>query len=123
MFYWSVYLTKTYIYLARRDKKGILLLGTTANCNVLPVKITDIKQLGIPHNLIEEFQRLVYDNRMLYELWIESAKDYQNLKDNLRKRGFSNLSLTEHPITRNLLNLNINTNNLPQQKIMMQKNQ
>lgn len=59
---------------------------------------------------------------MLYEPWIESAENYQDLRDRLKNRGFTRLPVSEQPITSNLMNIPLsNTGNLKQQKIMMQK--
>jgi len=82
---------KTYLYLAKRDKKGIKLLATFPG-NTNPIKVEDIGKLKLPENVKTEILNSINQNRMLYETWMESAENYQKLKENLTRRGFSNLS-------------------------------
>jgi lysylphosphatidylglycerol synthetase-like protein (DUF2156 family) len=35
---------------------------------------------------------------MLYELWVESASSYQELKERLKERGYSNLPMGFSPM-------------------------
>lgn len=37
--------------------------------------------------------QIVHENRMLYELQIETANDYEQLKQNLKDRGFTDIPM------------------------------
>jgi len=55
-----------YLYLARRDKSGI---------RILDGQITQI----------------IYDARMLWEPWVESANTFEELRASLKIRGYTNI--------------------------------
>jgi hypothetical protein len=41
--------------------------------------------------MASEIANTIHENRMLWEPWIESAKDFQDLKESLRERGYTDL--------------------------------
>lgn len=85
---------KVYLYLARRDKKGIKILTSFKYSNsYLPTRVTDLKQLNLSEDLYKSIEKEVSDNKMLYELWIQSSDSFENFKKSLYKRGYSNLPL------------------------------
>lgn len=89
---------KLYLYLGRRDRKGMMLLSTfPASSPVPPTRVTDLSKLQLPHHLTKEIQDTIHENRMEYEPWIESAKNFQDLKASLKKRGYKNLPLQQAP--------------------------
>jgi hypothetical protein len=45
--------------------------------------------------MTQEISEVVFQNRMDYELWIETADNYRALKQSLIKRGYANLALHE----------------------------
>ena len=116
---------KLYIYLARRDKKGIkTLLVTNGSC--LPTKLTDLKTLGLSWDAQAELERITHENRMHWELYVESATSYENLKQALLKRGYTNLPIADGPSirTEHLSNVSIPGDmlkTLPGQKVMMKR--
>jgi hypothetical protein len=61
-------------------------------------RIQDIKILGLPHDLESNIIQAAYDERMLWELWMESADDYKTLLEQISRRGYVNL--TPHPTVR-----------------------
>ncbi len=90
---------KTYFYLARRNKQGIKVLATLSNKNsIAAVRITDATKLGLPSDLETKIQAQMYENRMLWELWAESANNFTDLKTNLKNRGYKDLPLSANPI-------------------------
>lgn len=85
---------KVYLYLARRDKKGIKILTSFNHSDAyFPTKVTDLKQLNLSEDLYKSINKEVSENKMLYELWIQSSDSFENLKKSLYKRGYSNLPL------------------------------
>lgn len=43
----------------------------------------------------QKVQEEFYKNKMEYELWIETASSFNDLKESLSKRGYSNLPLQQ----------------------------
>lgn len=99
---------KIFLYLAKRDKTGIKAIATfTGDCP--PVKIQNIKSLGLIPELEGKFENIIYEHRMLWEPWLEGALNYQTLKKTLRDRGYQNVpthAAVKHihvlPTTKNL---------------------
>ena len=83
-----------YIYLARLDKKGIKVIsGFEYNETVYPTRVKDISKLNLNPNLTNSISKEAYDNRMNYELFVESATSFLELKSSLSSRGYSNLPM------------------------------
>lgn len=55
--------------------------------------IKDLKDLQLPDLWKREIEKIIYNNRMLYEPRIESSPSFQELKDRLRGRGYTELPL------------------------------
>ena len=84
---------KYYLYLAKRDKKGIKVLTTFPGKEFPATKINDLSTLNLPEHLEKPIEKEIYDNRMLWEPWFEGAESYNDLVDSLKKRGYRNLPL------------------------------
>jgi hypothetical protein len=79
-----------YLYLARRDKTGVKVLSIFQSNKVYPAtRVTDVESLGLPAGLQESISSAVHNDRMLWEPWVESADNYEELKKSLRERGYS----------------------------------
>lgn len=116
--------TKTlYLYLARRDKNGIRILAVVLGAEILPSRVENIDLFNLPTTWSEEIKQIVYDNRMLWELWIESADSYDLLKKSLSNRGYKNLPMSSQPefSGANYSTPQVNVNSLPRKTIMVQK--
>jgi len=81
-------MAKIYLYLARRDKKGLRLISVLDGPATPPVRLSNVKLLNLPRNMEGEVGRIVHDNRMYWEPWLESAASYEALKKSLRGRGY-----------------------------------
>jgi hypothetical protein len=85
---------KLWLYLARRDKKGLKLLAVFSNTPVIPsTRVQDIKSLRLSQELENDLAKTIYEQRMLWEPWLESADSYESLKAALKTRGYSNLPM------------------------------
>ena len=78
------------MYLARRDKKGVKILNVFWG-DVPPTRVKDIKALNLPSHLERQVIKRVHKERMLWELWIDSAEDFTELRESLKRRGYKNL--------------------------------
>lgn len=95
---------KLFLYMAKRDKKGTRVL-TVFDCEdyttVPATRIQDLSTLNLPKHLESEIQKTLYQNRLLWEPWAETAENYTALKTSLQSRGYVNLSIYAnalHPI-------------------------
>ena len=89
---------KIYLYLGRRDKKGAAILAILHGPPVPPSRVPDVARLGLPRDLTARLQQSIYEERMYWEPWIESADTYGDLVESLRKRGYTNVPV--NPIIR-----------------------
>jgi len=86
---------KLYLYLARRDKKGIRVLSViSGNDYFPPTRVKSIEELGLPDKMESIISKEVLENKMLWELWIEGAENYIALRNALKKRRYKNLPLS-----------------------------
>lgn len=109
-----------YIYLARLDKKGIkVLTAFEYSKKIYPTKIRDVKELNLKSELDSFISKQFHENRMHYELYLETADSFNNLRSSLSKRGYSNLPL--HQFTNYILPSAINDKNLISDSFTMLK--
>ena len=85
-----------YLYLARRDKKGIKVVsGFGFKGKAYAARVEDISRLGLNPQVSATVAREAYENRMEYELFVESAESFDDLRISLQNRGYSNLPLQQ----------------------------
>lgn len=89
---------KNYLYLARRDKSTIKMLAILTGGEHPASRIADVKQLNLAIELEQKIIIQTKENKMLWELWLESATDYVDLKSKLKRRGYTNLPLTSNAL-------------------------
>ena len=88
---------RLYIYLAQRNKKGIKILTVLNGEACPPTKLPDITAIGLPANFSKKLAKEIYDHRMRWEPWVESAENFAALKAALKKRGYSDLPFCSSP--------------------------
>jgi hypothetical protein len=89
-------MNKLYLYLGRRDKKGIKIIKIIpTNSECYPTRIPDVKTLRLSASIEQEIEESVHSQRMDYELWGETANSFPELKKSLENRGFSNIGIRE----------------------------
>jgi len=87
---------KAYLYLAKRNKKGTMLIARLNTSREMVSRIENTKTLNLPSELEDKISKIVDKNKMAWELWIETAETYEQLKIALRKRGYTNIAM--HPV-------------------------
>lgn len=90
--------SRLYLYLARRDKKGMKVLATFKGPLYPATRVTDIESLNMPKDLERKVARMIHEERMLWEPWIEGVESYNDLRDSLRGRGYSNIPSFHTPV-------------------------
>jgi hypothetical protein len=110
---------KIYLYLARRDKKGVRVLGVFKGNEISLVRNPDLNSMSLPAVMANEIKREVHDNRMLWELWAESVESYEVLKKNLKNRGYSNMPIHSSPIRAKRQDVIADTSQINGQRTML----
>lgn len=114
-----------YLYLARRDKTGIRIIAKLTGREQLPVRLDDagLLSLQLPPAWHTEFSQLIYDNRMLWEPWIQSVSDFESFRAGLKKRGYKNIPVSSQPefTASTVQSTTVNVAYLPNQKTMIRK--
>lgn len=112
-----------WLYLARRDKKAVRILAKAQGKNVMANRLENIDHLNLPADWSAKIKQTVFDNRMLWELWIESFDNYEQLKAALLGRGFSNIPMSPQPEMRISMKEvpNLNLSRIPVAKTMIKK--
>lgn len=83
-----------YIYLARLDKKGIEVVAAFGHgSKVYPTRVRDPQSLGLDRVLASRVAAEYNQNRMTHELFVESAKSFEELKKSLTSRGYIHLPM------------------------------
>ncbi len=112
-----------YLYLARRDRSSVRILCKLRGYEINASRIQNVDTLGLPPDWTTALNQIIYDNRMLWEPWVESADTYEDLKDSLRLRGYKNLPMSGQPefTAANTASPVVNPNALPRRTVMVQK--
>jgi hypothetical protein len=112
-----------YLYLARRDKTGVRILAVLRSKKQTALRIDDLKPLNLPPVWVKQIEKVIFDNRLLWEPFIETFETFDDLRNALRKRGYSNIPINSRPefFSPYLATSTVNTSNLPQQKTMIAK--
>jgi hypothetical protein len=117
--------TKVWIYLTRRDKSGVRFLSQfRGKEEVSPTRLKEVANLNLPPANTQKLTEIVYESRLEWEPWIESADSFDNIKDKIKKRGYTNLPISFIPEVRSnniALTPEVYTSNLNKTKIMTRR--
>jgi hypothetical protein len=111
-----------YIYLAKRDKKGIKLLANFPHkTKTYPIKVKAERLESFQFSF--QIKNLLYSeiekNKLNYELYLESASSFNELKKSLSKRGYTNLPIQQFNLRLEDENQTINENLFLNKKSLM----
>ena len=112
---------RIYLYLARRDKSGIKILAILQG-TMKTGRVDDIDNLNLPVEIESVIKKCCYDNRMLWEPWIEPADNFSQLKNNLRSRGYSGIPMGGQPIAVYLPGQTFDSSSIQKKQTMIRKN-
>lgn len=114
---------KNYVFLAKRDKSDIKVLTILKGGEHPATRVEDIKKLSLSPELEQKISVQVKEHKMLWELWIESAENFEELKKKLIKRGFRKLPMNMNALfTLDYRNTRQFTPLRPPVKTMLRKN-
>lgn len=111
---------RMYLYLARRDRKGVRVLAVFDGAPTTS-RVTDLRVLGLDHVTAGRVGDLVYESRMLWEPWVEPAASYKELQSRLAARGFTGLPLAGTPVLDLGAGRVLDTSRLPGRKVMTRR--
>lgn len=115
-------LTNLYIYLGKRDKSAVKILVIARGKPVAVSRLENPEILNLPSTMNDELIQTIYDNRMLWEPWVESADTFEDLRAALKDRGYGNIPLSSQPqISIRATTPTVNTNQLPKKNAMIRK--
>lgn len=86
--------TDLYLYLGRRDKKGIRILAKFKSQKQMAVRIDNLDSFQLPVGWKEQLTQIIFDSRMLWEPWVESASSFDVFRSNLKIRGYLNVPVS-----------------------------
>lgn len=117
----AVAVTTLWLYLARRDQTGVRILARLKSRPQLAVRISDLTPLNLPLSMQTEITQLIYDERMLWEPWVESADTFDDLHLRLKNRGYTSLPINGQPEFNKAISANViaNTNKLDKPQTML----
>lgn len=111
-----------WLYLGRRDKKGVQILAKLLCRDLSPIKLSNIKVLSLPSSWEGKLSDMIEQNKIYWEPWLQTNDTFEDLASNLKIRGYSQLPANGQPMISIIPKLIVNVNNFPKQKIMVQKN-
>ena len=89
------------------------------------IRVTNVNTLGLTPKLAEKINKEFQDNKMLWELWVESADTYDILRKNLKARGYSQIPVSSQPVITatsfSAISGDFNVNRLPDVKTMLKR--
>ena len=111
-----------YIYLARRDRNSVRIISKLGQGQCLATRLNNIKQLSLEFRHEVAIAQIAEKDKMDWELWIESAPSFQELKRQLAKRGYTGLPMNDKPTLDKELHVSQDDlQKLPNQQIMMRR--
>jgi hypothetical protein len=117
-------LTNIWLYLARRDKSEVKVLTVLQGEEQSPARVGDLALFQLPTTWHVELNQQIYDSRMLWEPWVESAETFVDLRKSLKSRGYSGIPVSGRPSyagTKMIISPVVNTSHLPKKKVMLKK--
>lgn len=112
-----------WMYLARRDKKGVKIISKFYSRDIDPIQVNDLKVFNLPSSWYGKIKSYIEENYIYWEPWIQTAETYEDLKDSLKMRGYSELPGNGQPMILVTPTLFVNSNFFAKQISMVQKNQ
>lgn len=110
-----------WLYLARRDKKGIKILSKFYSRDIDPTLVVDLKVFNLPSSWYAKIKSYIDDNILYWEPWIQTGFNYDELKSNLKKQGYSELPANGKPMILVTPTLFVNSNSFIKNPSMVQK--
>lgn len=88
-----------------------------------PTRLSNLDKLNLPKEKKQELENIIENNKIQFEIWIESAISYNALREKLYKRKFKFIPTINKPeISNSQIKLDENViKTLPNQNVMLQR--
>ena len=83
--------------------------------------LSNIKILGLPPSWEGKISDMIEQNKIYWEPWVQTANSFDDLRLNLKARGYSNIPANGYPMILVTPQVIVNINNFPKQKNMVQR--
>lgn len=110
-----------WLYLGRRDLKGVNILAILTAREQNPTRLANISTLGLPLTIASQIEKKIFDDRMLWEPWIETAATFEDLRASLKLRGYTQIPISGQPFFSKITSNLINISRVEKQKTMIRK--
>ena len=93
---------KHFLYLCKRDKKGVILLLTLNGSQIPKTFLSDFEILDLPENIKTKCENYYNSLRLTWQIIIESSNSFDEIKKRLHKNGYKNIQIDNSPLFLNL---------------------
>ena len=93
---------KHFLYLCKRDKKGTILLLSLNGSQIPKTFLYDFENLGLPEDIKSKCENYYNPLRLSWQIIIESANSFNDIKKRLHKNGYQNIQIDNSPLFLNL---------------------
>jgi len=116
-------LSDVYLYLGKRDKSGVRFLAKFMGREQLATRVGDIAPLQLPTGWAEQIEQIIFDSRLEWEPWVESADSFEELRSALKIRGFTNIPVNSQSefTPANIQTPQVNMTHLPKKSTMIRR--
>jgi hypothetical protein len=91
-------MNRIYLYLAKRNKQDLKLIIILQGPKITHSRLKNINLLRLQPDIANSISDIIYQHRIEWEPWLESANTYAELRTNMEKRGYRNLPVKTEPL-------------------------
>jgi len=113
---------KHFLYLCKRDKKGVLLLLTFNGDKIPKTFLNDFENIGLPENIRKKCEEYYNPLRFNWQIVVESDDNFDLIKKKLHKNGYKNIQFDNAPLFMNLESVKLNIFEKFPKKMLQKKN-
>lgn len=90
---------RAYLYLASRSKQnGIKVITVLQSEKDVNFNLQDLSTLQLPQLWERRIGQIIHENRMDYEVRMETSNDFNELRSKLTERGYVNVPVSVNPL-------------------------
>lgn len=113
---------KNFLYLYKRDKKGVILLLSFEGQKISKTYLNDFEDLDLESTFKEKLKSYYYPLRFDWQIVVESNENFDNIKIDLHKKGFKNIQFDNAPLFSLHQKLNFKNFEKMPKKMLQKKN-
>ena len=113
---------KHFLYLCRRDKKGVLLLLILSGDKIPKTYVDNFDNIGLPENIRFKLDNYYIPLRFHWQIVIESDDNFDSIKKRLHKNGYKNIQFDNSPLFLNLESIKLKILEKMPKKMLQKKN-